>query len=125
MTEKALRNELFTTVVLEQDDDTAATSCFYVHSSCQSCYDFRAKVTNSKAKATNSKAKVTNSKAKATNSIANGTNSFANRMNSFANGTNYANLCRISIIVVSSWTNISETRKSPPYNVFLERKANL
>ena len=30
--------ELFTTVVLEQDDDTAVTSCFRVHSSCQSCY---------------------------------------------------------------------------------------
>jgi len=30
--------ELFTTVVLDQDDDTAATSCFHVHSSCQSCY---------------------------------------------------------------------------------------
>ena len=66
------------TVVLEQDDDTAVTSCFRVHSSCQSCYR-RIFVPNWK---------LTNSKAKATNSIANRTNSFANKTNSFANGTN-------------------------------------
>jgi len=55
--ELSLSEELFTAVVLEQDNYTAATSCFCVYSSCQ---NFRAKV------------------AKATNSIANGTNSFAN-----------------------------------------------
>ena len=30
--------ELFTTVVLGQDNDTAATSCFHVYSDCQYCY---------------------------------------------------------------------------------------
>jgi len=30
--------ELFTTVLLGQDDNTAATSCFHVYSSFLSCY---------------------------------------------------------------------------------------
>ena len=32
--------ELFTSVVLEQDNDTAATSCFCIYSSCQSWDEF-------------------------------------------------------------------------------------
>ena len=31
--------ELFTSAVLGQDNDTAATSCFHVYSSCPSCYE--------------------------------------------------------------------------------------
>jgi len=52
--------ELFTTVVLGQDNYTAATLCSRVYSSCQSCYG-RIFMPKSKAKVTNSKAKVTNS----------------------------------------------------------------
>jgi len=29
--------ELFTSIVLEQNNEKAATSCFHVYSSCQSC----------------------------------------------------------------------------------------
>jgi len=36
--ELSLSEELFTSVVLEQDNYTAATSCFHVYSSCQSFY---------------------------------------------------------------------------------------
>ena len=70
---------------LEQDDDTAATSCFCVHSSCQS----NLLQTNFHAKATSSKAKATNSIANGTNSFANGTKSTAKRTNSIAKTCNY------------------------------------
>ena len=40
---------MLTIVVLGQDHDTAATSCFHVYSSCQSCYDkFSCKACQSK-----------------------------------------------------------------------------
>ena len=37
--ELSLSEEWFTTILLGQDHDTAATSCFHVYSSCKSCMD--------------------------------------------------------------------------------------
>ena len=71
---------MFTSIVLGQDNDTAATSCFRVYSSCQSCYgdEFRDKFNCQRE----------SSIAKWMNSFANRTNSFANRMKSIAKRTN-------------------------------------
>ena len=73
--------ELFTTVVLQKDHGAAATSCFRVYCSSQSCYG-RILLMNSNAKAIKSIAKPTKSIAKPANSIANRTNTTAKATNS-------------------------------------------
>ena len=89
--------KLFTAVVPEQDLVAAATSCFHVFSSCQSCYrgilmpkvmNSIANGMNSIANRMNSIANRMNSNAKMTNLIANGMDSIANGMNSIAKGMN-------------------------------------
>ena len=77
--------ELFTTVVLQQDHEAAATSCFVftaagnlvTEDSCANIMNCNAKATNSIAKPAKLIANGMNSTAKVTNSTTNGTKSIA------------------------------------------------